>query len=337
MSVQANADLFGTTSMGYLVIESQRLDEWQSFLEDGIGMHVASRRSDTLTMRMDEHRCRVLVKAGPAEDVVAIGYQVRDDETLARIIERLARHGIAFETGSHDEARARGVSSFTRFVGPKRMDIELFTDPLKAAEPLAMRASGFVTGDAGMGHVAITSRRPEDMIRFWTTIFDARLSDRVEQAISGVMMDIEFFRVNRRHHTIAIAASRGPRLDPIRTRVQHFNVEVATLDDMTDAFVRCKKLGFEMAHEIGQHPNDKELSFYAISPSGFEVECGWRALSVDEATWRSGVVHDRISSWGHKPERASTVHSFALNAGNLARGARSVLNPEYSPLDGGKP
>lgn len=117
-------------------------------------------------MRMDEHRCHVLVKAGPAEDIVAIGYQVRDDETLARILERLAHHGIAFETGSHSEAHARGVSSFTRFVGPKRMDIELFTDPLKADEPLAMRASGFVTGDAGMGHVAMTSRRP----RTWSSV-----------------------------------------------------------------------------------------------------------------------------------------------------------------------
>jgi hypothetical protein len=42
------------------------------------------------------------------------------------------------------------------------------------------------------------------------------------------------------------------------------------------------------------------LSFYAMTPSGFQFEYGWGARLVDDATW-TPEVHDRISEWGHHP------------------------------------
>ncbi len=36
---------------------------------------------------------------------------------------------------------------------------------------------------------------------------------------------------------------------------------------------------------VGQHTNDKELSYYAMTPSGFEWEVGWNPIAVDEKTW----------------------------------------------------
>lgn len=41
------------------------------------------------------------------------------------------------------------------------------------------------------------------------------------------------------------------------------------------------------------------VSFYARTPSGFEVEFGWGGLPVDSATWRV-ARHEKMSSWGHK-------------------------------------
>lgn len=115
-------------------------------------------------------------------------------------------------------------------------------------------------------------------------IFDARLSDYIEETINGLKFKIRFLRVNERHHTIAIASMNRLPLNPIRTRVQHCNVQVADLNDMTLAYQRVKQLGFDMTLSVGQHTNDKELSFYAMTPSGFEWELGWNPIVVDEST-----------------------------------------------------
>jgi catechol 2,3-dioxygenase-like lactoylglutathione lyase family enzyme len=194
-----------------------------------------------------------------------------------------------------------------------------------------MLGSGFVTGAGGMGHVAITTRRPEAALAFWKEIFDARLSDEIVERLAGVTLDIRFLRLNQRHHSVALATMRWPRLDPIRSRVQHFNLLAASLDDVAAAFRRCKALGFEMAHEIGQHPNDKEVSFYVQSPSGFEIELGCNALVVDEANWQPASYRG-ISLWGHKPQNPSLLNTLAVNAGNFWRGLLSLLRREYSPI-----
>src|SRR5205807_222696 len=49
---------------------------------------------------------------------------------------------------------------------------------------------------------------------------------------------------------------------------------------------------------LGRHPNDRMVSFYVRSPSGFEIEYGWGALEVGE-DW-TVTQYDAVSVWGHK-------------------------------------
>ena len=91
---------------------------------------------------------------------------------------------------------------------------------------------GFVTGEDGLGHVAITTKKPHQMRGYYSTVFDARLSDYIDETISGVKLKIRFLRVNQRHHSVAIAAVNRLPVNPIRTRIQHLNIQVADLDDM---------------------------------------------------------------------------------------------------------
>lgn len=326
-------NLFNKIRMGYAIVESNKLDDWRQFLKQGLGLHLEAETDSMLAFRIDEHARRFIVRKGPAEDFVALGYQVDGTAAMHEIQRRLDARDIAVETGSVIEALDRGVSSFVRVIGPKGLPVELFTEATMGKGPLNMLSSGFVTGASGMGHVAMTSKQPEKVLRFWQEIFDARLSDRVSQKLAGVMLDITFLRFNERHHSMAVAAPRGLRLDPIRTKCQHLNMVASSLGDVTGAFERLRDLGYEMAHEIGQHPNDKEISFYVFSPSGFEIELGWDALKVDEATWKTGQ-HNAISTWGHKPERNSALDNLRLNLGNFVRGLRSAVKPEHSPIKG---
>uniref|UniRef100_UPI00148A0CE4 VOC family protein n=1 Tax=Acinetobacter baumannii TaxID=470 RepID=UPI00148A0CE4 len=88
------------------------------------------------------------------------------------------------------------------------------------------------TGERGRGHVAITSRNPNAMIAFWREIVDAKISDYSEDRISGVNLRITFLRRNTRHHSIAIAGTKGIAMDPFATKIQHIEMQVTNLDDL---------------------------------------------------------------------------------------------------------
>lgn len=325
--------LFGRMRLGYVLVESRRQDAWQRFATQGLGLHLEAASDGALVVRVDDRRRRIVVRPGPAEDVVATGWQFDDGDALALALARLRALGLGPERLSGPQAALRGIDEAWHCRGPKGTAIELFTEACaqRSDAPLQMRASGFVTGAGGLGHLAITSREPEAMERFWIDTFDARLSDRIEDRLSGVTMDFAFLRLNERHHSVAIASTRGLRVNPLRTSIHHLNLQAASFDDVVQGYRECRALGYPIANAIGQHPNDKELSFYVQSPSGFEIELGWNPLTVGEEaerSWQPGAYRG-ISLWGHFPENLST----GLKARQLGRSLLSLARRE--PRAGG--
>lgn len=322
--------IFGAVHLGYVVIETNKFDDWKRFGADAIGLHVDTLTPDVMRFRMDDRSCRFLLLRGDAEDVTALGWEVDDHETFDVIAARVSDGSIPLVEGTEEECALRGVQRLIRFAGPKGIVQELFTTADLTSEPLRMKNSGWVTGEAGLGHVAITSRAPELMRNYFNNVFDARLSDYIDETISGIKLKIRFLRVNERHHSIAIASVRGIRMDPIRTRVQHLNIQALTLDDMTLSYQRVKELGFHMAHAVGQHTNDKELSYYAKTPSGFEWEVGWNPITVDERIWEP-TTHQGISIWGHTPEGAAIVELMSQFRTAIRNSAKDEITvPELS-------
>lgn len=317
-------DLFGRVRMGYVLVESMKLEAWQAFARDSLGVHVDMPDADTVALRVDDRARRIVVSRGPAEDLTAIGWQVDDEGVLDVARHRLRQRGAELQPGNAEEAARRGVRAFWRVVGPKRISVELFVEPLCTHSPLVMKSSGFVTGASGLGHVAITTREPEAMLAFWREVFDARISDQIEDRIDGMDLEFAFLRLNERHHSIATASTRKLRMDPLRTRIHHLNLQAASLEDVTQAYLRCRATGCELANSIGQHPNDKELSFYVVSPSGFEIELGWNPIHVTEEGWVPRTYRG-ISLWGHRPENL-TLPSRLRRVG---RGLSSLIGREY--------
>jgi 2,3-dihydroxybiphenyl 1,2-dioxygenase len=316
--------VFGKVQLGYVVIETEKFSDWRRFGRDAIGMHLDDGPTDAMRFRLDDNECRFLLQRGPAEDVTTLGWHLDDHEAFDTVLARVRSHGVPVTEGSDEEAALRGVERLVRFPGPNGLTQEVFTRAQTGAAPLHMvTGGGFVTGEAGMGHVAVTTTKPHQVRGYYDAVLDARLSDYIDETISGVKFKIRFLRVNQRHHTVAIAAVNRLRLNPIRTRVQHLNIQVAELDDMTAAYQRVKQLGFRMALGVGQHTNDKELSFYAVSPSGFEWEVGWNPIVVDETTWEP-CTYRGISIWGHTREGQTIVDKFA----QFKTGATSLLKDE---------
>ncbi|MGW6724694.1 VOC family protein [Nocardia sp. NPDC055029] len=323
-----DGSVFGAVHLGYIVVESSRLTDWHRFGTDAIGMHADEVDRSTLRFRLDDHACRFLVQHGAQEDVTAIGWQVDDHQSFDRIISRVSDRGVPITEGSAEDAARRGVERLWRFPGPKGITQEIFTVPVTTPDPLRMLSSGWVTGEAGMGHVAIVSKEPETLRGYYETVFDSRLSDYIDENVSGLKLKIRFLRVNERHHSIAIANIRGVKINPIRTRVQHINIQSGSLDDMLAAYERVTDLGFRMAWAVGQHTNDRELSFYCVTPSGFELEVGWNPIVVGperESTWEP-TTYQGISIWGHTPVGETVLDKF----NQFRQVVRTLRTPEIT-------
>src|SRR6516225_1364020 len=173
--------VFGKVHLGYVVIETQKFSDWRRFGRDAIGMHLDEGAPDSMRFRLDDNECRFLLQRGPAEDVTALGWQIDDHCTFDEILARVSGHGVPTTQGTAEDAALRGVERLTRFPGPNGLVQEIFTVARRSDTPpdMAVRG-GFVTGEAGIGHVAVTSKKPHQIRGYYDTVFDARLTDYID-------------------------------------------------------------------------------------------------------------------------------------------------------------
>lgn len=318
--------VYGAVRTGYAVVTTAKLDEWRRFGSEALGLHMDDHGSSLISFRVDERERRLIVRRGVEEDFAGLGLEIATREALDIILGRLKSRGVVVRAVEGPEADLRGVERFWSFLGPKRQVIELFVSARNSAAPLNMLSSGFHTSDGGLCHCAITSREPDAMVEFWKEIFDAKTSDYIEEKISGINLLIAFLRFNERHHSIAVARTKGVRLDPIAPRIQHMALEAHSIHDVIGAYERCKTMGFKIAMSLGKHTNDGEISFYVVSPSGFEIEMGWDPVRITEdLDWKDGEVKQHISIWGHKPED----HGILDELRQFRTGFVSLLRSEY--------
>lgn len=131
---------------------------------------------------------------------------------------------------------------------------------------------------------------------------------------------------------MAIANLKGIPGNPIRTSIQHLNTQVESLDDMLSAYERVLDHGFRTQWSVGQHSNDREFSFYCITPSGFEWELGWDPIVVTperEEAW-APRTYDSISLWGHTQVGVPLVqrlNQLATTARSLGQQDAALVTP----------
>ena len=155
---------------------------------------------------------------------------------------------------------------------------------------------GFETGDLGVGHVFVVTQDADESVRFYTETLGLRISDyiRDSETMPDVTVDGVFMHTRTgRHHSIATAQI------PWRKRVHHMMIQVKSLDDVGLAFDRVRKAEIPVVLDIGHHPNDRMVSFYILTPSGFALEYGWGGLVIDENNWQVRTF-SQLSDWGHR-------------------------------------
>lgn len=282
-------------ALGYVGLEVSDLTAWRAFATAVLGLQAVDRLDGTIDLRMDGYATRIRLHPGPRDDLAYAGWEVRDAAALDALAATLASQGFAVEGGDPALAADRRVAGLIRFADPEGNAHEAFFGPLqKANDPfVGPLGTQFKTGRQGMGHVVLSCRDKPAMMAFFLDTLGFRLSDHINtEVIPGRPIEISFMRCNGRHHSLALAPV------PIRKKIVHLMVEAATIDDVGRALDRCQERGIHLSFTLGRHSNDDMLSFYPVSPSGFDIEYGWGGLEVDDETWHV-LTHDVNSAWGH--------------------------------------
>lgn len=287
--------------LGYLVFEVSDLDAWEKFGTKILGMSVVDERGDRgFSLRMDGYQQRFFIEAGPADDLAAIGWQVKGPAELEAIAKRLTDAGHQVLQGTPEQAAARNVQALIRFEDPAGNPGEVFYGPKMADTPFESKVvrSGFVADEQGLGHVVIVSKDDAAHQAFYEKIFGFKLSDYIRCEYFGHKIDVTFMHANRRHHSLAFGGGQNKR-------IHHFMVQAKSMDEVGMCYDRFLFSGGMVHQTLGRHPNDKMFSFYGYTPSGFHFEFGYGGVEVDDASWEP-TTYGKVSEWGHHPPQLLT-------------------------------
>jgi len=273
--------------LGFIELEVSDLAAWDTFLTRVLGLQsVGDHR-----YRMDQHAWRFQLREGPADDLSAMGWEL-SPEALEATCQRLTEAG---HPPRPADPEARGAAQRFGLEDPAGIPLELVTGLARSDTPFHsdVLLGDFVADDQGLGHLVITAHDKRQSAHFYTELLGFRLSDHIVTEFFGHAVDLSFFHVNARHHSLAFG---GPQ----RKRLNHFMIEARTMDDVGLCYDRTIRAGHRIVNTLGRHPNDRMFSFYAKTPSRFNFEFGWGGREVDDATWQP-TTYDRISEWGHHP------------------------------------
>lgn len=298
-------------ALGYVGVRSHQLDDWAAYASRFLGMQVDERTAQSLRLRMDDRKQRVVVAPDIGEGAALFGWEVANTSALDGLAARLDARRTRVRLGDRALANERRVENLIVFQDPIGTRLEAFCGPEIATEPFrpGRAISGFRTGPLGMGHAVLAVENADALLPFYRDVLGFRLSDWLAKPFKAY-----FMHVNPRHHSLAL-------IETGKNDIHHFMVELFSLDDVGQGFDLAQSLELPLGTTMGRHTNDFMTSFYTRTPSGFMVEYGWGGRTIDSTTWQASEMKHGGSLWGHErlwlePERRQRAREIQLRAAN---------------------
>ena len=284
--------------LAYVVAQTTDMPRWKIFAEDVLGMMTETAADGGLYVRMDERQFRFAVEPGPRDVYLASGWEVAGQAAFEQAVQTLRESGTAFVIEDAALCRLRRAQAVVSFQDPSGNRHEVIwgfqSDFAHFVSPVGV--PGFITGDIGMGHTVLPAPAFEATAAFMRDVMGFGLSDIMNfqpPGTEGVVLPIHFLHCNNgRHHSLAIAGF------PVESGCVHVMVEVPNVPEVGRALDRMHAHQIQQTATLGQHTNDKMISFYMRAPSNFDIEFGCGGAVVD---WQAHIAHEftRVSLWGH--------------------------------------
>ena len=290
--------MMNISGLAYVVAETTDLAKWKNYAEGVLGMMTAESPDGGLYVRMDERQFRFAVQPGTRDAYVVSGWEVTGPADFEAALVVLKEAGVAVDMGDAAHCNLRRAQQVAAFSDPSGNRHELVwgfrSDFAHFASPTGV--SRFVTGNIGMGHTVLPTTDFAKTVEFATKVMGFGLSDIYNfqpAGPDGPTLPIHFFHCNNgRHHSLALAGF------PVPSGCVHVMVEVENMPEVGRAMDRMAAHQVPQTASLGQHTNDKVISFYMRTPSNFDIEYGYGGAVVD---WQEHIVHEftRVSLWGH--------------------------------------
>ena len=191
------------TDVAYVRSGAADLEAATQFATEIVGLELAAPidSSSVAHLRADHrHHCLALIE-GPS-GVIASAFTVADADALDAAETELERSGLTVRRGSAAEARSRRVREFIGFDDPFGNRLELVCQQESVARPVRF------TRDAGItefGHLCLDAPDVHEAYRFWSSRFNARVSDWIRDKAC-------LLRIDPVHHKLAVFQADGPGL-----------------------------------------------------------------------------------------------------------------------------
>jgi 2,3-dihydroxybiphenyl 1,2-dioxygenase len=290
--------MFGKISLAYLALQVRDPAHWRRFAADMLGLPPPAINDDgTLALRLDDRSHRFILRQGAADDIDALGWEVPDQHDFHAIVTRARAAGANPAAADAALCQARHVERLVHFTGPDGVRNELVMGLGKAGTAFAstLMPGGFRAGAMGLGHVVLSSTDMQQAAAFYRDVLGMRLSQELQCKIGPFEIGGVFLHCNPRHHSLALFEM------PTRGRMHHVMIEANDMRDVGAAWERAQKLKVPIILTLGQHPEpDGMVSFYGMTPSGFDFEIGAAGRLIDPAKFEPITIHV-TSDWGHHP------------------------------------
>jgi len=289
----------GVSRLAYLGATTTNLAAWKEYSTEVMGLEISADSGDRcLYLRADERHHRLSIHAGDNDDVTYVGWELANHQTLEAATSLLEGNGVKVAPGTPDEMTERRVLELAWFSCPYtgvRMELTVgnevaFYPRFRSTRDL----SGFVMDDQGLGHVVLFTTEIQAAAEFYVRTLGFGVSDFVIMP-NGTPVGV-FLHCNRRHHSLAFfAVPMGPR----GKKIQHLMIETNSLDDVGTSYDLCLERKITKS-SLGRHPDDRGLSFYFHSPSGWLFEYAWQLRTIDPNNWTAEkYVTGAANGWGH--------------------------------------
>ena len=233
----------------YARLGTRHLEEAVDFAERILGLQLVDRSDDVAYFRSD-FRDHTLVFFAGDEAERSIGLEIRGHDAFDEALAELSRQGIAVRRGTEAECAARKVHSFATFRDPGGNAIELMLRPLHSGWRYFPARDAGIKGLTG---VALRAENVQACERFWTRLFNARVSDWVGEA--------SYLRFDRAHHRLAYHPSHSAGLLAVE-----FVVEDVDLLMQNNYFLQSSQV--KIVHGPGRRPTSNQIFLTFAGPDG---------------------------------------------------------------------
>jgi len=276
--------------LAYVRLGTKDLAGAERFTTGLLGLQAIRRGADRLYLRSNYRDHSLCYFAGEKREQ-AVGIELKDWNGLDAAMAALAAAGRPATRGTPAECADRAVEDFAWFDDPTGNRIELVVRPHDANRRyFAARDAGI----KGFGHIGLNttdSRRDE---RFWTSVFNVRVSDWIGGA--------PLLRMTNVHHQLALFPTKAPG-------VQHINHQVETIDDIMRSWYFLQERQVKIVFGPGRHATSGGYFLYFEGHDGmvFEYSNADRTIIDDDAAHRPRQFPMEAASfcvWGSKPDIA---------------------------------